>query len=695
MWRVLSRLHIGSAMTLAPATHPFLRRQRRSQGWGVLAGAAAGPAAPPDERVVAAVVRARAQAALLAAAACALALLGWLLDSEILKAWVHGHTAMKTNTVVGALALALSVWLFERRPRISAVLAAFAAAVGLLSSAEIAFHVDFGIDQLLAHEAAGATATSSPNLMAPNSAALLVMLGGAHLFLRSRLAAFGHALALLGFGLALLGVIGQATGTEHLISLGHSTTLSIPAAFAFVLLAYAAVFSRLDAGVARLFVRSGFEGLVLRYSLVAALAVPIVLGFCRTGLHGLGVDNQTAEWLYTVAIIAVLVGSAALTVRMLGTALGAFTAASDRLQAVVEYSPLAVVTLDPNLAVTSWNPSAERLFGWSEEELLGKPYPLVTDEDWDEVVAEAQETRMGSTVIADHKRRRKDGTEVVVQVAHAPLTAPDGGVRGMSLVIRDVTEQRQAEEALRRVNAELEQRVAERTAELTAANRGLQAFSYSVSHDLRSPLRALDGFSQALLEDYGPQLDETARDHLGRIRGASQRMAELIDDVLRLSRATRADLKRERVDVSAVARSVAAELALADPDREVDVQVEDGLVADADPQLFRVALQNLLENAWKFTRDAEAPRVEVAAAKLDGRAGFSVSDNGAGFPEQYRDKLFRPFQRLHATADFPGNGIGLATVFNIVQRHGGSVRAESPAGGGARFTITFGMEASR
>jgi signal transduction histidine kinase len=236
---------------------------------------------------------------------------------------------------------------------------------------------------------------------------------------------------------------------------------------------------------------------------------------------------------------------------------------------------------------------------------------------------------------------------------------------------------------------QLEQRVRERTAALDASNQELEAFCYSVSHDLRSPLRAIDGFSQALIEDMEGKLDADAADHLARIRAATQRMAALIDDLLSLSRITRTDLVVKRVDLSAMARAVCDELAAAQPDRAVSVVVEDGLHAMADARLMRQVVENLLGNAWKFTAKQAAPRIEFRGRTgADGQV-FLVKDNGAGFDPAYADRLFGVFQRLHATTDFPGTGVGLAIVDRIVKRHGGRVWAESAVGQGATFYFTL------
>ncbi len=225
--------------------------------------------------------------------------------------------------------------------------------------------------------------------------------------------------------------------------------------------------------------------------------------------------------------------------------------------------------------------------------------------------------------------------------------------------------------------------------ELERKNKELEAFSYSVSHDLRAPLRSIDGFSQALLEEYASNLDPKAQEYLHRVRAAAQRMGELIDDLLQLSKVGRAELRRERVDLSALARKVAAALQEAAPDRRVQVVIPDRVVVEADSRLLQVVLENLLGNAWKFTKNVAEPVIEFGVTQKDGAATYFVRDNGAGFDMAYVEKLFRPFQRLHPESKFPGTGIGLATVHRIVERHGGRVWAESAVEGGATFQWTL------
>ena len=299
-----------------------------------------------------------------------------------------------------------------------------------------------------------------------------------------------------------------------------------------------------------------------------------------------------------------------------------------------------------------------------------------------------------ATFTTEERYLRKDHTPLWVNLTVSLVRTADGHPEYFITVLEDISRRKEAELELKQLTGDLERRVEDRTAALVAVNRELEAFSYSVSHDLRAPLRAIDGFSQVLVEDYAAQLDDEGRDYLGRIRAASQRMSQLIDDLLRLSRVTRSDLHRARIDLTGLAKEVLQDLASREPRRELTTVVAEGLLLEADPRLVRVLLDNLLSNAWKFTRRAAAPRIEVGvlAPLVEGKPGpvFYVRDNGAGFDMTYAEKLFKPFQRLHRSTEFEGTGIGLAIVQRIMQRHGGRAWAEGAEGQGATFYFSLG-----
>jgi PAS domain S-box-containing protein len=397
-----------------------------------------------------------------------------------------------------------------------------------------------------------------------------------------------------------------------------------------------------------------------------------------------------------------------------------------------------IISATPDGVVTSFNPAAERLLGYPAEEVVGKQTPALWH-DPDEMARRARQLseELGETVapgfavfVARACRGlpeenewtliRKDRTRVPALLSVTALRDERGQITGYVGLTSDLTERRRAEEALRKLNEELEQRVQARTTDLQAkgdelrenqralvnlvedmnektvaleaanikleaVNKELEAFSYSVSHDLRAPLRSLDGFSQALIEDYGGKLDAPAQHYLQRIRSGSQRMARLIDDLLNLSRLSRGELGRETVNLSSLAQDIVGELARREPDRKVALALAPHAMVTGDPRLLRVMLENLLGNAWKFTAKQPDAKLEFGQTQQDGQPAYFVRDNGAGFDMNYASRLFGAFQRLHSTEEFPGTGIGLATVQRIIHRHGGRVWAESQVGAGATF----------
>ncbi len=360
----------------------------------------------------------------------------------------------------------------------------------------------------------------------------------------------------------------------------------------------------------------------------------------------------------------------------------ALRASEERFRILAATANDAILSADRHGNITYFNPGAERIFGFASNEVIGRPLTVLMPERFCDAhrtglaryVATGEARVIGKTV--ELAGRRKDETEFPLELSLASWT--QGAEVAFTAIIRDITARKEAEDTLRRYASQLE-----------VANQELEAFCYSVSHDLRAPLRSLDGFSQALLDDYRDRLDDTGRDFLQRVRAASQRMGTLIDDLLSLSRVTRGEVQVEEVDLSALAAAAAADLKKTDPARDVTFAIAPHLVVRADAGLMRIVLQNLLGNAWKFTGKRSSARVEVGAMAHDGRRAFFVRDDGAGFDMAYAAKLFGAFQRLHAAAEFPGSGIGLATVQRIIHRHGGQVWAEGAPDRGATFYFTL------
>jgi PAS domain S-box-containing protein len=403
---------------------------------------------------------------------------------------------------------------------------------------------------------------------------------------------------------------------------------------------------------------------------------------------------------------------------------------SKLLAAIVDSSDDAILSMTLDGVITSWNQAAERIYGYQAAEITGRSVSLLMPPDRPHEMAETLDRiRAGERV--DHyetTRRRKDGATIAISLTVSPIRDAAGGIVGTSSIAHvvgyelnsadyagatlsthdDVAEEGQqlkdtqlallnvledlsdAQAQIQMLNAELEARVEQRTAELVAANKDLETFTYSVAHDLRSPLRALSGYGEALTEDYGDRLDETGHWYVERIQAATGRMGALIDDLLVLAEVSRTEMSLGPVDLSAEVAAIAGELQTSEPGRRIRFAIHDGVWANADRTLIRTVLRNLVGNAWKFTAKRDGAIIEFGAtAAEDAGVCCYVRDNGAGFDPAFAGKLFQPFQRLHAVTEFPGTGIGLASVRRIIERHGGRVWAEGAVGRGATFYFTL------
>lgn len=365
-------------------------------------------------------------------------------------------------------------------------------------------------------------------------------------------------------------------------------------------------------------------------------------------------------------------------------------ASEARVRSMLDSAPDPIVIIDQSGRIVLINLQTEKKFGYRRDELIGQPVEILVPERFHKDHVKDRSRYMDSPVTrpmgegAELYGRRKDGSEFSVEISLSPIETDQGLL--VTSIVRDITERKHAEKRIQQLNEQLQSRAIE----LQAINHELEAFSYSVSHDLRAPLRAMDGFSHTLLREYEDKLDEKGQDRLERIRAAAQRMSALIDDLLKLSRISRTEVQREEIDLAKIAGEIIQSLQQQEPGRNVQISLPETLVANGDPRLLRVVMDNLLANAWKFTGKRPDSRIEVGMLKNeDDELFYYVRDNGAGFDMNYVDKLFGAFQRLHDNHEFPGTGIGLATVQRVIHKHGGRIWAESTLNQGAAFFFTL------
>jgi PAS domain S-box-containing protein len=700
-------------------------------------------------------------------------LIGWALDIPVLKSVLPIWVTMKANTAACFVLAGVALWLKTRAPdppanaptpgrwdRVRGHAANLCAGTVLLAGAltlvEYAIGIDLGIDQLLFREHAGAVYTSHLGRMAPNTAMSFGLIGLALLLLDLRTRGGWYpaqVLTLLQGTVALFALIGYLYGASVFLGFSTFTKMAAHTAVTFLAISFGLLLARPNHGIAAVAAGEDAAGVLLRRLLPLLIVIFTVLGWLRLfgeqqGLYPPEVGTAFRITL-TIVITIAIVYRMARTLRdqelrrrqaeealrrlnaelehkvsdrtaQLDAAFEALRGERDFASAVLHTIGALVVVLDREGRIVRFNRACEQTTGYEFLDVRRRLF-------WD-IFLVPEERQSVSTVF--HRLRAgdfpqthenfwltRDGARRLIAWSNTCITDADGIVEYIIGTGIDITERHAAEDALRRAHSELEARVQQRTAELAAANRELEAFSYSVSHDLRQPLCSIDGFSHALLDDCRHLLNDQAMEYLQRVRRAAGRMSDLIDALLKLSRVTRSDIRCEAVNLADLARTIAASLRLQAPERKVEWIIPPRIDARGDPALLQIALENLLGNAWKFTGNHPHPRIEFGALsgaqfasafpELPETAALAapdappvavppdatvyfVRDNGAGFDSAYAAKLFGAFQRLHSADEFPGTGIGLATVQRIVHRHGGRVWAYGKPGAGATFCFELG-----
>jgi PAS domain S-box-containing protein len=654
-----------------------------------------------------------------AAAGCVLlmtliVLAGWILGADPVKNVVPGFrpgfATMKVNAAAALMLCGFSLWLLtaaaagsaaqRAAQRAGQACAAVSALAGLLTLLEYTAGWDLGIDEILLRDLT-TPASIHPGRMSPITSLEMLLIGSA-LLLRHAGARnarwISEVLALTATFLSALALIGYAYGVSALYRIGVFSSMALHTAAGCALLSIGLLLAHPRNGTVAILSSNTSGGVVLRRLLPAAVLIPPVLGWA--GLAGERLQYYDAEFgAALIATLHLLIFSG--LIFWSGNSIHRQESSRRRVQEEINrlftfsHDLLCVAGFDG--CFKRLNPAWEATLGYTLDELMAKPYvEFVHPDDRGKTAMEAERLSSGQlTARFENRYRAKDGSYRWLSWNSYPI----GDERLIYGSARDITQRREAEEQVRLLNDALERQVQDldRTnRDLEATNKDLEAFTYSVSHDLRAPLRHIDGFSRILEDEYGPRLDSSASRYLQRIRQGTRNMGELIDDLLSLSRVGRQELHRQATGLNALLEEARTELQvlaeLRGGRRNIEWRIGPLPFADCDPVLIKQVFINLLSNALKYTRPRKQPVIEAGCCNQNGETVLFVRDNGVGFSMKYADKLFGVFQRLHRQEDFEGTGVGLATVQRILQKHGGRIWAEAELDRGACFYFTVGPD---
>jgi PAS domain S-box-containing protein len=640
-------------------------------------------------------------------------LLGWLLDIALLKSFIPGQLAMKTNAAVCFVVTGLIILLIISKGKhyklppqyaipAARILSLGLLLIGFLTLIEYIGNIDLSIDQLLFTEWPIGLNTSHPNRIAPTTAFNFLLIGLAFLLIDKKtkfLLKPTEALIFIVANVSFFVVVGNLYGVTFYRDQESFTVMALNTAVIYLVISAGILSLRHGEGIMSIIVSRNAGGISSRKLLPPVIIVTLFFGWLRIFGQDMGwFDIRFGDSILTVFSIAIMVALILAIACSLNKSdaereqhMKLIQSARDYSENIINSIRDPVLVLDKNLRIKSANISFYKIFGIEREEINERAFDEFANQKWankkfNQLLIQSLLPEIKTIDNYELEINTSNQGNRMFSINARKIYGAGNNTRFVLLVFWDITDRKKYEEELKNINISLE----DKSLKLDAANKELEAFSYSVSHDMRAPLRSIDGFSQVLVEDYSASLDDKAKNFLGRIRAGVQRMAQLIDDMLMLSRVSRSEIHRAKVDLAAWARAIVEELQKQDTNRRVKFIIPDSMIVEGDSHLLGIVMENLLGNSWKFTSKHPEATIELGMfITADNTRTYFVRDDGAGFEMKYSHNLFGAFQRLHTIAEFDGTGIGLATVQRIIHKHGGQVWAKGAVEKGATIYFTI------